>query len=219
MTYLGNPEKLMKLLTQLWNGLGNTMLLFFATLIFSLPLGLLVALVRRSKAALVRMPVSFYILIMRGTPLILQIFAIYFIIPILLGRSFDRMHATMIAFSLNYAAYFAEIFRGGIDSIASGQWEAGKALGMSRAQVFLRIILPQTLRRVILPVSNEVITLVKDTALVTAVGIVDLYRAAKNATSSSGSLEPLFIAGLVYLLLNAVVTSLFTRLHNQYTLP
>ena len=219
MTYLGNPEKLLKLLTQLWGGLGNTLFLFFATLVLSLPLGLAVALLRRSQSPVLRAPISFYILIMRGTPLILQIFAIYFTIPLLLGHAFDRMSATVIAFVLNYAAYFAEIFRGGIDTVARGQWEAGKALGMNRAQVFLKIILPQVMRNVILPVSNEVITLVKDTALVTAVGIVDLYRAAKNATSSSGSLEPLFIAGLVYLLLNTVVTWCFSQLHRRAALP
>lgn len=219
MTYLGNPDKLMKLLTQLWEGLGNTMYLFFITLILSLPLGLLFALLRRSRFAVLRAPTAFYILIMRGTPLILQIFAIYFTIPLLLGRSFDRMTATVISFAFNYAAYFAEIFRGGIDGISKGQWEAGTALGMSRGQVFAYIILPQVLRQVVLPVSNEVITLVKDTALVTAVGIVDLYRAAKNATSSSGSLEPLFIAGLVYLLLNTVVTWCFSQLHRRAALP
>ena len=219
MTYFGNPEKLMKLLEQLWKGLGNTLYLFIATLLLSLPLGLLVALLRRSRLSLIRLPISFYILIMRGTPLILQIFAIYFSIPLLLNRSFDRMTATVIAFVLNYAAYFAEIFRGGIDSIHTGQWEAAKALGMNRSQVFLHVILPQVMRRVVLPVSNEVITLVKDTALVTAVGIVDLYRAAKNATSSSGSLEPLFMAGLVYLLLNALVTWVFSVLHRRSALP
>lgn len=219
MTYLGDPDKLWRLLQQLWKGLDNTLYLFFATLLLSLPLGLVISLMRRSHCAAVRLPVSFYILIMRGTPLILQIFAIYFSIPLLLGRSFDRMAATVIAFVLNYAAYFAEIFRGGIDSIPTGQWEAAKALGMNRAQVFLHVVLPQVMRRVVLPVSNEVITLVKDTALVTAVGIVDLYRAAKNATSSSGSLEPLFIAGLVYLFLNALVTWVFAALHKRSALP
>lgn len=219
MMYLSNPEKLMKLLTQLWGGLGNTLYLFFATLILSLPLGLAAALLRRSRKIALRAPVSFYIIIMRGTPLILQIFAIYFTIPLLVGHAFDRMAATVIAFVLNYAAYFAEIFRGGIDTIARSQWEAGTALGMNRAQVFVKVVLPQVLRNVILPVSNEVITLVKDTALVTAVGIVDLYRAAKNAASSSGSLEPLFIAGLVYLLLNTVVTWGFSELHKRAALP
>lgn len=219
MTYLADADKLLRLLEQLWKGLGNTLYLFAATLIFSLPLGLLVALLRRSRLPFLRLPISFYILIMRGTPLILQIFAVYFTIPLILGRPFDRMAATLIAFVFNYAAYFAEIFRGGIDSIARGQWEAAKALGMNRAQVFTKVILMQVMRRVVLPVSNEVITLVKDTALVTAVGIVDLYRAAKNATSTSGSLEPLFIAGLVYLLLNAMVTGVFSRLHRRSALP
>ncbi|MCI5771547.1 MAG: amino acid ABC transporter permease [Clostridiales bacterium] len=218
MVYLKNPARLAALLTQMWNGLGATLFLFFAALLLSLPLGLGVALLRRSRLRAVRGPVGIYVLIMRGTPLILQIFTIYFALPLLLGRPFDRMGATVIAFVLNYAAYFAEIYRGGMDAIPSGQWEAGKALGMPRTVVFTRIILPQMARRVLLPVSNEVITLVKDTALVTAVGVVDLYRAAKNATSTSGSLVPLFLAGVVYLGLNALVTWVFSVLHRRWPL-
>ena len=219
MRYFNNPEAMLKLIAAMQDGFSATLTIFFLTLVFSIPLGMVLALLRMSKRRVISMPVALYILVMRGTPLMLQIFAIYFAIPMLLGQNLDRMAATVLAFSLNYAAYFAEIFRGGIDTVARGQWEAGKALGMNRAQVFLKIILPQVMRNVILPVSNEVITLVKDTALVTAVGIVDLYRAAKNATSSSGSLEPLFIAGLVYLLLNTVVTWCFSQLHRRAALP
>jgi polar amino acid transport system permease protein len=217
--FFNNPEKLWKLVTLMIDGAGTTLSIFFLTLLFSVPLGMLVALGRMSKRRIVRAPISTYIYIMRSTPLMLQIMFIYFLLPMVLPFRVDRFWAVIFSFSINYAAYFAEIFRGGIDTVARGQWEAGKALGMNRAQVFLKIILPQVMRNVILPVSNEVITLVKDTALVTAVGIVDLYRAAKNATSSSGSLEPLFIAGLVYLLLNTVVTWCFSQLHRRAALP
>ena len=218
MQYLNDPVRLMKLLNQLLTGFGTTLSIFAWTLIISLPLGMLVALGRMSRHRIISAPVSFYILIMRGTPLMLQLFAVYFFLPKLVGP-IPRLTATYIAFGLNYAAYFAEIYRGGIMSIPPGQYEAAQVLGFTKGQTFLRIILPQTVKRVLLPVSNEVITLVKDTALVTAVGIVDLYRAAKNATSTSGSLEPLFIAGLVYLLLNAMVTGVFSRLHKRSALP
>ena len=205
MTYLGNPEKLLKLLTQLWGGLGNTLFLFFATLVLSLPLGLLVALLRRSQSPVLRAPISFYILIMRGTPLILQIFAIYFTIPLLLGHAFDRMSATVIAFVLNYAAYFAEIFRGGIDTVARGQWEAGKALGMNRAQVFLKIILPQVVKIVLPSVTNEVITLVKDTSLVYSVSYIEMFATAKQIAAAETTIIPFIIAGVYYYIFNAVV--------------
>lgn len=216
MIYFENPEKLMGLMTQLWNGLGNTLTLFFMTLLFSLPLGMAVALLRMSKYKAVRAPVSLYILIMRGTPLILQIFTIYFIIPMILGHAFDRMSAVIIAFVLNYAAYFAEIYRGGILSVPDGQREAGKVLGMTKAQTFLRVLLPQVTKNIILPISNEVITLVKDTALVTGIGVLEMYSAAKKAANASGSLVPLFLAGAVYLLLNTAVTVFFNRVMKKF---
>ena len=212
MTYLGNPEKLLKLLTQLWGGLGNTLFLFFATLVLSLPLGLLVALLRRSQSPVLRAPISFYILIMRGTPLILQIFAIYFAIPTLTGMNLDRMTATIVAFSFNYAAYFAEIFRGGIMGIPVGQHEASQVLGLTKIQAFFYVVLPQVFKRVLLPVSNEVITLVKDTSLANIIAVSELFRAAKNEASRTASVEPLFVAGLFYLIMNGVVTLVFTYL-------
>ncbi len=209
MQYLNNPERFMVLMGQLWEGLGVTLALFFQTLLYSLPLGLVFAQMRMSRYFVVRVPVRLLILIMRGTPLILQVFTIYFILPTIFGRALDRMAAVVIAFSVNYAAYFAEIYRGGVQAIPVGQREAAKVLGLTRAQAFVRIILPQALKHIVLPVSNEVITLVKDTALVTAVGMAELYRAARNATSATGSLEPLFIAGAFYLVFNALVTAVF----------
>ncbi len=209
MSYFNNPDRLLSLANQLMDGLGVTMTLFSLTLLFSLPLGLLFALMRMSRFKLVSMPVRLLILVMRGTPLILQVFTVYFFLPQLFGRSFERMTAAVISFSINYAAYFAEIYRGGVEGIPVGQREAAHVLGMSRVQTFIRIILPQVMKRILLPISNEVVTLVKDTALVTAVGMVELYRVARNAASASGSLEPLFAAGIFYLALNAVFTAVF----------
>lgn len=209
MKYLNNLEAMGKLLQILMDGMGSTLQIFFFTLLFSLPLGLLVAFGRMSQRKWISGPVSFYILVMRGTPLMLQIFAVYFVLPDLLGTNIGRMPSTIIAFSLNYAAYFAEIFRGGILSIERGQYEAGKVLGFTRGQVFFRIVLPQVIKRVLLPTSNEVITLVKDTALATVIAVGELFRAAKNETSRTASVEPLFIAALFYLAMNAVITQLF----------
>ena len=141
----------------------------------------------------------------------LQLFAVYFFLPHLLGP-IPRMTSTLIAFTLNYAAYFAEIYRGGILSINKGQYEAGKVLGFSSTQTFFRIILPQVVKRVVLPISNEVITLVKDTSLATAIAVSELYLVAKNATSASASVEPLFIAGAFYLVMNMFLTVLFSRI-------
>lgn len=216
MQYLNDPVRLMKLLNQLFNGFGTTLSIFAWTLVISLPLGMLVALGRMSRHRLISAPVSLYILIMRGTPLMLQLFAVYFFLPKLVGP-IPRLTATYIAFGLNYAAYFAEIYRGGIMSIPPGQYEAAQVLGFTKAQTFLRIILPQTVKRVLLPVSNEVITLVKDTSLATAIAVSEMFLTAKNATSSSGSVEPLFIAGLFYLLMNAVVTVFFNFLTKRFS--
>ena len=215
MQYLNNPTLLSKLLAQLAVGMGTSLSIFFFTLLFSLPLGLLVALGRMSRRRWISAPVSFYILIMRGTPLMLQLFTVYFFLPRLVGP-IPRLQSTLIAFTLNYAAYFAEIYRGGIMSIDRGQHEAAQVLGFTRAQTFMQIILPQTFKRVLLPVSNEVITLVKDTSLATAIAVSELFLVAKNATSSSGSVEPLFIAGLFYLAMNTVVTLFFNRLTHHF---
>ena len=145
----------------------------------------------------------------------LQIFAIYFAIPTLTGVNLDRMNATILAFSINYAAYFAEIFRGGIQSIPVGQREAGQVLGMTRGQTFFHVILPQMAKRVLLPVSNEVITLVKDTSLANVIAVAELFRAAKNEASRTASVEPLFVAGLFYLLMNGAVSLVFSCLNRR----
>lgn len=212
MKYFNNPQAFMKLVLSMQGGFMNTLTIFFATLIFSIPLGMVLALLRMSRRKIVSTPISLYILVMRGTPLMLQIFAIYFAIPMFLGMNLDRMTATILAFSLNYAAYFAEIFRGGMMSIPVGQHEACQVLGMTKMQSFFHVVLPQVTKRVLLPVSNEVITLVKDTSLANIIAVSELFRAAKNEASRTASVEPLFVAGLFYLLMNGVVTLVFSYL-------
>ena len=215
MRYFNNPDALIRLVLSMQDGLVATLTIFASTLLFSLPLGLLVALLRMNRHRAVSAPVSLYILVMRGTPLMLQIFAIYFAIPMWTDMNLDRMTATILAFSLNYAAYFAEIFRGGIQSIPVGQIEASQVLGLTRGQTFFHVVMPQVIKRVLLPVSNEVITLVKDTSLANIIAVAELFRAAKNEASRTASVEPLFVAGLFYLLMNGVVTLFFSRMNRR----
>ena len=145
---------------------------------------------------------------MRSTPLMLQIMFIYFLLPMLLPFQVDRFWAVIFAFVINYAAYFAEIFRSGIQSIPAGQHEAAKVLGYTRVQTFFRIVLPQVAKRVLLPVTNEVITLIKDTALASTVAVVDLMTVAKKQVSSSSSIEPYVVAIILYLILNGLAEQL-----------
>ena len=209
MKYFTDPVLMEGLLKQFFDSLGATLSIFFITLLISLPLGLIVAFCRMSKVKPLRALVSFYILIMRGTPLMLQLFAFYFFLPKVLGIRLSRMNATFIAFGLNYAAYFAEIYRSGIAAVPQGQYEAGKVLGLNKPQTFVRIIFPQVIKHILLPVGNEAITLVKDTSLASAIAVGELFLVAKNATSSSASVVPLFMAGLFFLLMNTVVTLFF----------
>lgn len=212
MRYFNNPEALIKLLLSMRGGIMSTLTIFFSTLLFSLPLGMVIALLRMNHRKIVSTPISLYILVMRGTPLMLQLFAVYFAIPMFTGMNLDRMTATILAFSINYAAYFAEIFRGGMMAIPVGQHEACQVLGFTRVQTFFHVVLPQVIKRVLLPVSNEVITLVKDTSLANIIAVSELFRAAKNEASRTASVEPLFVAGLFYLLMNGVVTLVFSHL-------
>jgi polar amino acid transport system permease protein len=210
---------LVKLLNLLFSGVVTSIQLFLYTIIISLPLGLAVALGRMSKKPWINGPFKFYILVMRGTPLLLQIIFVYFAPSFMMPEGFrlnlDRFVAAIIAFSLNYAAYFAEIYRGGIESIPQGQYEAATILGFTKSQTFMRIILPQVIKRILPPISNEVITLVKDTALVQVLGISELFRVAKNEASRIFSTTPLFIAGLFYLTMNGVVTKGFQLIEQK----
>ena len=213
MRYFNNPQAFFKLVLAMQDGFANTLSIFFLTLIFSIPLGMVIALLRMSKRRIISIPVSLYILIMRGTPLMLQVITVHFILPgvvqkLIPGFKIDRYISVLFAFALNYAAYFAEIYRGGIQSIPQGQYEAGKVLGFTRAQTFFHIILPQVVKRVLLPVCNEVITLIKDTALASTVAVVDLMTVAKKQVSSSSSIEPYLVAIIMYLILNGVAEQL-----------
>ncbi len=206
--FFNDPERLMKLFEIMLDGAWVTVKIFFLTLLFSLPLGLAVAQGRMSRLRALRGAVSGYIYLMRSTPLMLQIMFIYFLLPQVLPFRVDRFGAVIFAFTINYAAYFAEIFRGGIQAIPRGQYEAAQVLGYTRAQCFRRVVLPQVVKRVLLPVTNEVITLIKDTALASTVAVVDLMTVTKKQVSSSASIEPYVVAILFYLVLNGVAERL-----------
>ena len=208
-----------------------TLKVFGFTLLFSIPLGMVVALLKMCKFKPVSWLINVYILIMRGTPLMLQIITIYYAIPMMkvsdsafLQNLFARVdiksesyqfNALIVAFALNYAAYFAEIFRGGIESIPKGQYEAAAALGMTRNQTFFRVVLPQVIKRIVPASSNEVITLVKDTSLASVIAYAEIFRKAKEQMVSYSNLTPLFIAGVFYFIMNAILTTLFAAVEKK----
>ena len=202
------------MLMQLIKGLGVTAEIFFLTLIFSLPLGLLVSFGRMSKNALVRTISKIYISIMRGTPLMLQLIVVYFAPFYVFGLKIPnyRFPAIIIAFALNYAAYFAEIYRSGIESMPAGQYEAAKVLGYTKAQTFMRIILPQVIKRILPPVTNETITLVKDTSLAFVLAQAEIFTMAKQIAAKETSIMPLMAAGLFYYIFNLIVAFAMERL-------
>lgn len=196
---------------QLLNGMEKTLIIFFLTLLFALPLGLVVCFGRRSKFKPLSALVRVFIDILRGTPLMLQLIVVfygpYFIFHMSLNRSW-RFIALIIGFVINYSAYFAEIYRAGIESIPIGQYEAAEVLGYTRSQTFRKIILPQMVKRVIPPVTNEIITLVKDTsmAFVLAITPPEMFTVAKQIAAAETTMLPLFVAGLFYFVLNAIVS-------------
>ena len=203
------------LMPQVIVGLKSTLEIFTLTLALSIPLGIIVALGRLSKIKIINKITSFYVLIMRGTPLLLQIVFIFFGLPNL-NIVIDRFPAAIIAFTLNYGAYFGEIFRAGISSVDVGQNEAAQVLGLSKKDTFFRIILPQAFKTVLPPVANEIVTLVKDTALVYVIGLDELLRVGKIACNRDSSLLPLLIIGLVYLILIGIFTKLLDKLEKKY---
>jgi polar amino acid transport system permease protein len=200
---------------QVLEGLKVTLEIFALTLILSIPLGIIVAVMRTSKSLILREISGVYVLIMRGTPLLLQIIVIFFGLPIV-GITFDRFPAAIFAFTLNYGAYFGEIFRAGIMSIDNGQVEGAQVLGLSSKDIFFRIILPQAFKRVIPPVANEVTTLVKDTSLVYVVGIDELLKIGEMATNREVSLMPLLIVGVVYLIVIALFSKVLKIIEEKY---
>lgn len=195
------------MISQLGEGMLVSAEIFFLTLLFSLPLGLLLAFGRMSKFAPLRLVTKLYISIMRGTPLMLQLLVVYFSPYYLFGMSIQgyRMTAVIIGFALNYAAYFAEIYRSGIESIPVGQYEACKVLGYTKTQTFVRIILPQVIKRILPPVTNEIITLVKDTSLAFVLATAEMFTIAKQIAAAQTSMIPLAVAGLFYYIFNLLV--------------
>jgi len=207
-------------LINLAEGLPYTLGLFFTTIIFSIPLGLALTFTRRSKNPIIRTITGGYVWIMRGTPLLLQLFFFYYglaFIPII--NQFlimDRFTAAIVAFALNYAAYFCEIFRGGLLSIDKGQYEAAKVLGFNKWQTLTKIIFPQMLRVSLPSISNECITLVKDTALVTAIGVTELLYFAKAAVNRDVNASAYLVAAIFYLVMNFFLTKLFEYLEKKF---
>lgn len=206
----------MELMPQLLQGFGTTLKIFIITLALSISLGVILALGRISKISFIRWITGGYVLIMRGTPLMLQIIFIFFGLP-LLDLAIDRFPAAILAMVLNYGAYFAEIFRAGIQSIDKGQYEGGYVLGLSNKDIFFRIILPQAFKRILPPVSNEVITLVKDTALIYVVGLDELLKVGTIALNRTASLFPLVIVGGIYLLFIGVLTKLLSNIEDRFS--
>ena len=198
---------LMTMIVKMSEGLGKTCAIFFLTLLFSLPLGMIVALLRMSKVKLVSAITRFFITILRGTPLMLQLLAVtygpYYLFGATVAR--NKLIPVVIAFSINYAAYFAEIYRGGIESIPVGQYEAAEVLGYTRVQTFMRIILPQVIKRILPSVTNEVITLVKDTSLAFSLAYQEVFSLAKQISASQTSFMPFVIAGVFYFVANYLV--------------
>jgi len=197
-----------RILLQLAGGMGVSIEIFLVTLIFSLPLGLLVALGRMSRNPVLSGIIKVYISIMRGTPLMLQLMVVYFGPYYLFGMRVSnsyRLYAALIGFVINYAAYFAEIYRGGIQSMPAGQYEAAKLLGYSKRQTFVVIILPQVVKRILPAVTNEVITLVKDTSLAFTISVVEMFSTAKAMASAQTSMMPFVAAALFYYIFNFVV--------------
>ncbi len=195
------------------SGMGNTCSIFLLTLVFSLPFGVLVALCRMSRIRILRAVTTVYISVMRGTPLMLQLLMVYFGPYYLFGMSTRgyRFTAIIIGFSLNYAAYFAEIFRAGITSIPQGQYEASNVLGYTSTQRFLRIILPQVIKNILPAVTNEVITLVKDTSLAFSLAYQEIFSISKQISASQVSFMPFVIAGVFYYIFNAIVAFVMSR--------
>ena len=211
-------DYILSIIGPLAQGSTITLKLFFITLLLAVPLGLALALVRISRFRTASTLVNGYIWLMRGTPLMLQMLFIYFALPFVpvIGIKLPDFPAAVVAFALNYAAYFAEIFRAGIQAVDRGQYEAAKALGMSYPQTMRRIVLPQMVKRILPPMSNETITLVKDTSLIYVLALNDLLRAARSIVQRDFTITPFVVAAVFYLLMTLVLTWLFQRLERRY---
>ena len=211
-------DYVLQILPHLIEGTGVTLQVFAITLVLSMPLGLVLALLRISRFGVVSGAVNGYIWLMRGTPLMLQMLFIYFALPFVpvIGIRLPDFPAAIVAFVLNYAAYFAEIFRAGIQSIDRGQYEGARVLGMTYPQTMRRIVLPQVIKRILPPVSNETITLVKDTSLIYVLAMNDLLRAARGIVQRDFSTTPFVVAAAFYLIMTLVLTYIFQRMEKKY---
>lgn len=208
---------LMTMILKMSEGLGRTCAIFFLTLIFSLPLGMIVALLRMSKNKIVSSVTRFIISILRGTPLMLQLLAVtygpYYLFGVSVSR--NKLIPVVVAFAINYAAYFAEIYRGGIESISPGQYEAAKVLGYTKTQTFMRIILPQVIKRIMPSITNEVVTLVKDTSIAFTVSYQEMFTIGKQIANSQTSFVPFVVAGVFYFVFNAIVDFVMGRIEKK----
>ncbi|CAM4083002.1 amino acid ABC transporter permease [Streptococcus penaeicida] len=206
---------ILQVLPSLLDGAKVTLQVFFIVILLSIPLGMLIAFLMKVQFKPLQWLLTIYVWIMRGTPLLLQLIFFYYVLPSI-GVTFDRMPAAILAFTMNYAAYFAEIFRGGIEAIPKGQYEAAKVLKLTQLQTIHHIIVPQVFKVVLPSVFNEVINLVKDSSLVYVLGVGDLLLASKTAANRDASLAPMFIAGMIYLLLIGLVTILSRRVEKKF---
>ena len=219
-----NPEAVKNyfaMLHAMLNGSLTTLSIFFLTLLFSIPLALIVAFGRMSKNRVLSGVTNIFLLIIRGTPLMLQLLTVYFVPKLIAVKFFhspinwSSYIAAIVAFSINYSAYFAEIYRGGIESIPHGQYEAANVLGYTGSQTFFRIVLPQVVKRIVPAMGNEVITLVKDTSLVTILSVQELMYFAKSSSNRMVSFTPLLIAGVFYFVMNWLVSLVFAKLEKK----
>lgn len=205
------------MIIKMGDGFGKTCAIFFLTLLFSLPLGMIVTLLSKSKIKIVAKITRFVISILRGTPLMLQLIAVtygpYYLFHISVSR--EKLIPVVIAFSINYAAYFAEIYRSGIESMPIGQYEAAAVLGYSKTKTFIKIILPQVIRRILPSITNEIVTLVKDTSLAFTVSYQEMFTVGKQIANSQTSFVPFIVAGVFYYVFNAVVSFIMSKVEKS----
>ena len=210
-------DKLMEFLPFMLQGAVVTIELFALTIVISLPLGLPIALGSNSRIKPLSIICKIYVWIFRGTPLLLQLFFFYFFFPLVLNIQMNAFVTVVLTYVLNYAAYFAEIYRGGINSIDRGQYEAAHALGLSKRQTMGDIILPQTMKAILPPVVNETITLVKDTALASSLPVIELMKARNSAVNRMTDMTPFFFAAIIYLIMTFVLTVVAGRLEKHFS--
>ena len=209
-------DYIIRIIPQMLEGSIVTAQVFLTTIVLSIPLGVLLSLGRVSSITLLQKVIGLYVWLLRGTPLMLQLFFVYYALPAV-GIRLDDFEAALVAFVLNYAAYFCEIFRAGIQAVPKGQYEAARTLGMDYVQTMRRIVLPQVFRLILPPVSNETITLVKDTSLVYVLAMNDLMRTTRNLVQRDFDITPFLVAGVFYLLATLVLTMLFERLEKRFS--